>query len=348
MNNRKKWSWRKRLLLSLLATMGLAVAAISIFIASEWTFIQRFWYFKKELPTPPEWYEPRQIVRGAPRPRDLPSANAAAVGISTNALQKALEKAIAGNALSFLVLKNGALVTEYYAAGHGPHRWTDSASMMKTVTALLIGIAITEGQIHSVDDPASLYFPPWARDQRKEITIKNLLQMHSGLRPEGEYEDPFSDACYLALGTDARYVVENCPLTEKTGSRFDYNNINFEALGLILQNATKRPFSEFMSEKLWAPLGNSNAALWLDHTDGVPRTFGFCFATARDWARLGQLILDRDKIDDRQLVPAAWIDFMCSPSPHEPTYGAGLYIAVDNAEDPPFAYAGIVDLRACH
>jgi CubicO group peptidase (beta-lactamase class C family) len=169
--------------------------------------------------------------------------------------------------------------------------------------------------------------------------------MHSGLRPEGKYEDPFSDACYLALGTDENYIVANSPLVEKPGSRYDYNNVNFQALGLILQNATQKRFADYMSEKLWAPLGNSDAALWLDRANGIPRTFGFCFASARDWARLGQLILDRGKLHDRQLVPAAWIDFMRMPSPHEPNYGAGLYTGVDDPEDPPFAYPGIIDLN---
>jgi CubicO group peptidase (beta-lactamase class C family) len=309
------------------------------------TYIQRLRHFKQQLPTPPEWYEPKEIVRGAELPRTLPRMSAAAAEVSTNAIAKAVETAIKGKAAAFLIVKNGAIVTEYYAENHGPDRWTDSASMMKTVTALLVGIAISEGKIKSVDEPAATYLPAWRRDARKEITIRNLLQMHSGLRPEGKYEDPFSDACYLALGTDTRYIVENSPLVEPPGARFDYNNVNFQALGLVLESATQSRFASYLSEKLWKPLGNRDAALWLDQPNGEARTFGYLFATAEDWARVGQLILDRGKIGDKTIVPAEWIQFMCTPSPSEPTYGAGIYTGVDDPEDPPFAYKGMVALN---
>lgn len=210
------------------------------------------------------------------------------------------------------------------------------------MTALLCGIAIAEGRIKSLDEPAATYLPAWEKDARATITIRNLLQMHSGLRPEGKYEDPFSDACYLALGEDARYIVNNAPLVQPPGTHYDYSNINYQALGLILEKATGKRYAQYLSEKLWIPLGNGDAAVWLDKKNGCARTFGFLFATAHDWIRLGQLVLDRGRVGDKELVPGLWIDFMCKPSPTERTYGAGLYTGVDDPEAQPFPYQGVV------
>jgi CubicO group peptidase (beta-lactamase class C family) len=342
---KSKWSVTKKLGVAVAAGVFVAACALGAVIASEWTYIRRIRHFQKNLPAPPEWFEPKEIVRGAVVARALPRSSAETAGISTNALQQAAAKAISGNAKAFLILKNGAIVSEYYGPDHRPERWTDSASMAKTVTALLVGIAIFEGRIKSVDEAAANYLPSWGKDGRNKITIKNLLQMHSGLRPQGEYDDPFSDACYLALGTDATYVVENLPSVEAPGARYDYNNVNYQALGIILQRATGKRFAEYLSEKLWQPLGNQEAALWLDKPNGEPRTFGYLFATAEDWARLGQMILDGGKVDGKQLVPAKWIEFMSTPSPTEATYGAGIYTGVDDPEDPPFAYKGILALN---
>jgi CubicO group peptidase (beta-lactamase class C family) len=340
-----QWSVTRKLIAALLLLACVIVALVGVFVASEWTYIRRLRHFKLHLATPPEWYEPKEIVKGVESPRALPRISVADAEISTNAIAEAVRTAVKGKAKGFLICKNGALVTEYYAPDHGVDRWTDSASMMKTVTALLVGIAISEGKIKSVDEPAATYFPAWRRDGRKDITIRNLLQMHSGLRPQGEYDDPFSDACYLALGTDVRYVVENSLLVARPGARFDYNNVNYQALGFVLESATARRFALYLSEKLWKPLGNRDAALWLDQPNGEPRTFGYLFATAEDWARVGQLILDRGKVGDQRIVPEGWIDFTCTQSATEPTYGAGIYTGADDSEDPPFAYKGIVALN---
>src|ERR1051325_280056 len=340
-----QWSVTRKLIAALLLLAFGIVAMVGLFVASEWTYIRRLRHFKHQLPTPPEWYEPKEIVKGVESPRALPRISVADAEISTNAIAEAVRTAVKGKAKGFLICKNGALVTEYYAPDHGVDRWTDSASMMKTVTGLLVGIAISDGKIKSVDEPAAAYFPGWRRDGRKDITIRNLLQMHSGLRPQGEYDDPFSDACYLALGTDVRYVVENSPLVARPGARFDYNNVNYQALGFVLESATARRFALYLSEKLWKPLGNRDAALWLHQPNGEPRKFGYLFATAEDWARVGQLILDRGKVGDQRIVPEGWIDFMCTQSATEPTYGAGIYTGADDSEDPPFAYKGIVALN---
>src|SRR5438094_828437 len=131
-------------------------------------------------------------------------------------------------------------------------------------TLLLLAIAVGEGKISSIDEPASKWIPAWRDDARRRITLRHLLQMHAGLKPMGEYEEPYSDASYLALGTDSRYVVDNVPAVEVPGRRYDYNNVNFQVLGVVLEAATGRRYAEYLSEKLWKPIGAADASVWLD------------------------------------------------------------------------------------
>jgi CubicO group peptidase (beta-lactamase class C family) len=151
--------------------------------------------------------------------------------------------------------------------------------------------------------------------------------MHSGLQPQGEYEDPFSDAAYLVLGTDMRYVVDNVPLVEEPGKRFDYNNANFQALGYVLEAATGQRFASYLSEKLWKPLGAADGAVWLDRLGGDAHTFGFIFATPEDWIKVGLMFLHEGTWNGRQLVSREYLREMRVPSPTEPRYGLGLWLA---------------------
>jgi CubicO group peptidase (beta-lactamase class C family) len=110
------------------------------------------------------------------------------------------------------------------------------------------------------------------------------------------------DAAYLALGTDLRYVVDHIPAVDEPGTRFDYINVNFQALGYVLEAATGRRFASLLSEKLWKPLGAADAALWLDRQRGDARTFGYLFAEPEDWARVGLMLLHDGQWNGRQVV----------------------------------------------
>ena len=217
--------------------------------------------------------------------------------------------------------------------------------MAKSITALLIGIALDEGKIGSLDDPAAKWVPAWRDDSRRQITLRHLLQMHAGLRPMGKYEEPYSDASYLALGTDLRYVVDNIPAETEPGRRFDYNDVNFQALGFVLESATGRRYADYLSEKIWKPIGAGAAALWLDRDGGSARTFGYLFATASDWARVGQLLLHEGEWEGKTVISRDYLREMLKPSPSEPIYGLGIWLANDDHQrregEPPFLASGI-------
>jgi hypothetical protein len=154
-----------------------------------------------------------------------------------------------------------------------------------------------------------------------------------------------ADASYLALRTDLRYVVDNIPAESGPGRRFDYNNVNFQALGFVLESATGRRYPDYLSEKLWQPIDAGEAALWLDRDGGSARTFGYLFATASDWGRVGQLLLQEGEWDGKTVISRDYLREMLKPSPSEPTYGMGIWLANDDHQwrerEPPFLVRGI-------
>src|SRR3954454_2920794 len=331
----------KRIALILGTLLLLAIGAVTVFVASEWTYISRMRGHPANSILDVAWYQPKEAVPGVERPVPLPVAD----GLAPDAFAEAAQLAEKKNAAALLVVHKGRLVLERHWNGYKPGDRTNSASMAKTVTALLIGIAVEEGKIASIDEPAAKWIPAWRDDARCKITLRHLLQMHAGLKPMGEYEEPYSDASYLALGTDSRYVVDNVPAVEEPGRRYDYNNVNFQVLGVVLEAATDRRYAEYLSEKLWKPIGASDAAVWLDREGGTARTFGYLFARPEDWARVGLLLLHEGQCDGKAVVPKGFIREMLKPSPTEPTYGLGIWLANDEhqlrEEEAPFAAPGI-------
>jgi CubicO group peptidase (beta-lactamase class C family) len=319
---RRFLKWSSFLAAALLVSLLLAVLVV---VVSEWTYIDRMRHHPADLITNVAWYVPKENVPGgggAP----LPVAPAEAITINPAALEEAARLADAKNSSALLVIHDDRVVLERHWRGHQPADWTNSASMAKTITALLIGIARDEGKIRSLDAPASEWLSAWRPDARRKITLRHLLQMHAGLKPMGAYEEPFSDASYLALGTDARYVVDHVQAVEEPGRRFDYNNVNSQALGFVLEAATGRRYGEYLSEKLWKPLGAGDSALWLDREGGSARTFGYLFATTTDWAKVGLLLLHKGMWKGRQIVSREFLQELITPSPTEPFYGLGIWL----------------------
>jgi len=181
----------KRVAWSLVAVLVLCALGLGALVASEWTFIQRIRHHPADSILNVAWYVPKESVPGIKGPL---LAVDPAEAESRSAFAEAAKLAEAKNAAALLIIERDRVVLEEHWHGHGPGDWTNSASMAKTITALLVGIALGEGKIGSLDEPAAKWIPAWRSDARSRITLRHLLQMHSGLKPQGEYEDPFSDA----------------------------------------------------------------------------------------------------------------------------------------------------------
>lgn len=287
-----------------------------------------------------DWYQPLMPVPGHWR-QPLPEADPAEAPVSPEALAAVSAYAARRNSTGLLVLHQGQIIWEEYWQGYGPDSRFNAMSMAKTVVALLVGIAIAEGHIDSVQDPVARYLPEWGRDERAAITLADLLYMQSGLRNEDRTDSPFSDLVQMYVGSQVNRTALRVPRQRSPAEVYEYNNVNTQILSLVLERATGEPYPAYLSSRLWQPLGARDAAIWLDRPGGDAKTFCCLFATARDWARVGQLLLDQGQVGDgpqgpvfghRPVVPPSWIAAMVDPSPLEPTYGYHLWIKARTAD----------------
>ncbi|PKQ65742.1 hypothetical protein BZG02_01675 [Labilibaculum filiforme] len=210
--------------------------------------------------------------------------------------------------VAFLVIQNGTVLYEEYWDDYGTESLSNIFSATKSIVSLLIGIAIDQGKISSVNDPIGKYLKEFSQDERGDITIKNLLNMSSGLDWDEAYSSPTSITTKAYYGKDLRKVTTSQHLTEKPGVRFRYQSGNTQLLAFIVEEATGETIAKYAERMLWKPMQAVQPALWsLDKQDGDEKSF-CCFNTnARDAARFGQLVLNKGSWNGVQLVSEEYI-----------------------------------------
>jgi CubicO group peptidase (beta-lactamase class C family) len=218
--------------------------------------------------------------------------------------------------VAFLVVQNGTLRYERYAEGHADDELRTSFSVAKSVVSTLIGLAIEDGAIRSIDDPITDYLPALLdRDPRYEqITIRHLVTMSSGLRYQERFH-PFSDDAQTYYGTDLRAVGLSARIDREPGQVFHYNNYNLLLEGLILESATGEQVADYLAHRLWQPMGAEADASWsLDsESSGFEKMESGFNAVPRDYARFGLLVANAGRVDGRQVIPEDWLDMATSP-----------------------------------
>lgn len=232
-----------------------------------------------------------------------------------------------------LVVSHGRIVLEKYGLGQKPaDRWI-SFSVAKSVTSTLLGAAIKDGKIKSVDDLVTTYVPELKGSAYDGVTLRHVLAMRSGAQWNEDYTDPNSDVGQLATsmaenkGASLVKMMDGRARAAEPGSRFLYSTGESNMVGLIVSRAVGEPLADYLSRKLWAPYGFESDASWL--TDGGVEVGGCCInMTLRDYGRLGQFMLDGGMAGDQSLLPADWLtDATRSHSgPGETPYGYQWWI----------------------
>jgi len=200
-----------------------------------------------------------------------------------------------------------ALFFEKYRDGYSDSSLSGSFSIAKSITSLLTGIALKEGLIQSPDQPVSDYLPEFKIGPGARLTIRHLLTMSSGSNWDESYMNPFSVTTEAYYGNDLYKTATGIRIEKEPGTFHQYLSGNTQLLGLILEKATGTTLSEFASEKLWKPLGAEHTALWsLDKKNGHEKAY-CCFNTnARDFARLGQLMLDSGRWKGVEIIDSSY------------------------------------------
>jgi len=217
--------------------------------------------------------------------------------------------------VAFLVIQDEKILYEKYWEGYSDSSLSNSFSAAKSIIGLLVGAAIDDGYIKSVDQKAADFLPSFKEGGKEKISIKHLLTMSSGLDWDEEYASLFSPTTAAYYTNDLRKLVDKLGMEEEPGKRYYYRSIDSEVLAMIVQAATGKTISEYASEKYWKNIGAHHDALWcLDHKDGMEKAYCCFNSNARDFARWGQLMLNKGKWGDKQLVSETYLDETITPA----------------------------------
>jgi len=316
-----------KLLLKVAGGLLLVIVLAGVaFYASDPLYVQRLVKMNPgEGVTNLDLYWPKETVAG-PLVEDLVTGDPAAQPIAADALAAADKYATDENSIAMIIWQGGAIRYERYWPGFDATTKTDPASMHKSVMALAVGMAISEGKIPSLDARASTWLTEWQGDARREITIRQLLQMSSGLELITFNPNPLNRYLKSMLSTDRSEIMLALPLVAEPGSRFEYANVNSQLLGIVLERATGERYASFLSRTLWSKLGAGDADVWLEREGGTARTDCCLHTTARGWLKVGLLLMNEGRVGSTQVVPAAYVREMLTPAATNPNYGFQVWI----------------------
>lgn len=263
-----------------------------------------------------------------------------------------------GETRAIVVLQGGKPVIERYAPGYGPDNRFISWSMAKSVTSTLLGQLVAAGKL-DLDAPAPV--PAWHRDPadpRGKITLLQMVHMSSGLRHReaAPVEDADTNrALFSDESNDAAAAAEAAPLEQAPGTHYEYSTLTTVMLDAIIVRtiapdattpaARRAAMQTYLHDHLIVPAGMTSLVCEYDAA-GTMLGGSFCHATARDWAKFGQMYLDDGVVAGKQVVPAAWVAFVQKPAPTNPAYGGQFWLnRPSNAKRPAlFADQGPLDL----
>ena len=236
-------------------------------------------------------------------------------------------------AIAFLVVKNGQVIVEDYFKGYTDRSKTNSFSMAKTVLTLMLGVAIERGYVKGLDQKLTDFLPEFKDDPlAAKATIGQLSWMNSGYEWTEHYYTPFSPTVELLYGDDVRSFLLDRHFSAEPGEFWEYSSASTQLLGIALLRAMRKAgntdsLSEFLSEAFWQPLQMNDSALW--HTDNNNMEMVYCCinTNARNFAKLGQLMLNKGKWNEQQLVSSEFIAKMIKPNDKE-FYGLSTWLGM--------------------
>jgi CubicO group peptidase (beta-lactamase class C family) len=230
-----------------------------------------------------------------------------------------------GHPFAFVVLHKGGIVAEHYDQGIGPDTKLLSWSMAKSFVNALVGMMVKDSLI---DVHAPLPIPEWQDDDRKTITLHDLMQMQSGLEWNEDYGARSDVNVMLHCEEDMGLYALQKPLEYKPGTHWYYSSGSTNIVVRYLRSlfSSDEAFLSYMRERLFAPLGIRNAIFEQDMS-GTPVGSSYLYITAKDFARFGQMYLDDGCVDDERILPEGWVDYTCTPASNsENRYGAFFWL----------------------
>ena len=285
-----------------------------------------------------EGFEKGHIKASAPSPWPIQFSEN---HIPSTELQEVLEEIETG---AFLVFDRDTLRYEHYDSDVVQESQTNSFSMAKSIVTILVQIAIQEGDISSWDEKVLKYIPELKGPGSSILTLANLSGMTADIDWDEDYYNPFGIQAKAYYGSDVYQTVVSREIGPEVGLRFKYQSAATSLLGFCLEAATGIKIYDYASEKLWTPLGAESDAFW--HLDETDNALSYCCynATARDYGRLGKLILDNGYWNGERIVDSSFLQSATTPGTHQ-YYGLSFWLGTvpsDQSEEkhPYVAFKG--------
>ena len=255
----------------------------------------------------------------------------------TDVLRKELEDF---ETIGFGIFKDGQLLYEEYWNEHSGSSLTNSFSMAKSITTILLGKAIEEGYISSLEQKITDFLPEFLNDSLGCLaTVGDLSAMRSGFDWTEDYYSPFNMTTEAYYGDNIEKQLLKRHFIDRPGGHFKYLSANTQLLSIVLKRATKKNLAFYLSEEFWQPMGMESDALW-SLSGGIEKSFCCVHSNVRDYAKLVQLLLQKGKWNEVQLLDSAFVELMITPcydafKPDEPKkYGYSIWI--DETYNPSF------------
>ena len=278
------------------------------------------------------WYTPQETISGNYSEALLTSKDSE---IPPNVFQEANDYAELHGSDGLVIQHQGEIVFENYWNDKQPDSLFALHSMTKTMNALLMGHAIADGFIDSVDIPAATFLVEWKGSEKEAIQIRDLLNMASGLQESYDFS-PSSARIQRMMGLDIIQPNIDVGIDGAPGQVFSHVNPNSQLLGIIIERASGQRLSDYLSEKIWKKIGARDALFYVDKPGGMVHTDCCMWASIRDMVRIGEMLMHKGVFQGRQIMPSGWIEEMIQPSKANVNYGMQLWMGNDFVEYRPY------------
>ena len=274
-----------------------------------------------------EWYDPVDKVPGA---TDTPLAAAAAADLTVDpaAIEKAAAYAQAKDSYGFLVWQGGKIQHASYYQGFNRERLIASKSMAKMIVGLVIGRAIEQGFIKSLDQPVSDFVTEWKGRPKATPTIRNFLQNSSGIS-RFAYNDfaPWSQTMREYVGEHhEELLINETEYQYQPGTEYDYSMITSDMLAIVIERATKQRYADYVGKNLIEPIGAQGGTVYVNRPGGLAHSGCCMMLPAESFIRLGVLMAQDGVWEGQRILPAGWVRETITPSPANPKWGLHMWI----------------------
>ena len=231
--------------------------------------------------------------------------------------------------IAYVIIKNDSIWFEDYYENYNEASKSNSFSMAKSYVTALLGKAIMQGHIKSLDQPICDFIPEFCDGQAAKVTVGDLSSMSSGSNWDERYYSPFSITTRAYFDDDLEKVAESVKIVNEPGQAFKYASGDTQLLAIVLEKATGKKLYDYLTEELWKPLNCENQALWqIDSKDhDLVKAYCCIASNAKDFARLGKLYKDHGKWNGKQVLDSSFIAKCITPRfPESPEYGYGWWM----------------------